>query len=82
MVIINCKKCLKDNEMPSKRFKICINCNTRSKKSNKVVNTSLNTIMNIEPSNTNRFLEIYYLIEEISSYLTIYEFFPIVEKYI
>lgn len=70
MVIINCKKCLKDIEMPSRRFKICTNCNTRTNKKNEFI-----CLNKIEPSKENRLFEIFYLIKEISSYLTIYELY-------
>ncbi len=71
MVIINCKKCLKEHVMPSRRFKICTNCNPKNKK----IKFTSTTIINLEPLNRNRLLDIFYLINEISSYLTIYELY-------
>jgi hypothetical protein len=71
MVIINCKKCTKDVEMPNKRYKICYICNRKNNKDDIIIKNEVNVIS----SNENRLLEIYYLIKEISSYLTIYELY-------
>lgn len=63
MVIINCKKCLKDVDMPNRRFKICINCNTRKKKQSiEKTDNSTSMLFNYTPEN---------VIYEIVSFLTI-----------
>lgn len=73
MVIINCKKCAKDFEMPNKRYKICYHCSR--KKNNKDDIVIKNNVNDNIISNNNRLLDIYFLIDEISSYLTIYELY-------
>ena len=35
MVIITCKKCGEDSDMPSRRFKLCLSCNKRGNKTEK-----------------------------------------------
>ena len=73
MVIINCKKCSKEIEMPNKRYKICFICNRKNNKE-KINDFIVNNVI-ITSSNDNRLLDIYYLINEISTYLTIYELY-------
>ena len=66
MVIITCKKCGKYNEMPSRRFKLCLICNKRIKKVEKKTEIISSNLFNVIP---------YFVIHEISYYLTISEIY-------
>ena len=67
MPLINCKKCKENIDMPSTRFKICNRCNKR----NRNRNTSI--IVKETKSNESNILDIFFLLDEIASYLTIYD---------
>jgi len=65
MVLITCKKCNSNIDMPNKRYKICTNCNIKTIIKKKSIITENTLEFNI--------LNIFYLIPEICSYLTLYE---------
>ena len=69
MVLITRKKCNISVDMPTRCFKLCTNCKTRKKKVQNITDT---TIVD-ESIPTFDILNIFYLISEISTYLTAYE---------
>jgi hypothetical protein len=64
MIIINCKKCKNGVEVPDKRYKICLQCKN---------GIAITTPLSIIKSPTNNIQNVFFLLETISSYLTIYE---------
>ncbi len=88
MVIITCKKCGEDVDMPSRRFKLCLSCNTRVDKIKKSKNVEKNKkttqikqikqeLAEVIESNSSDLFNIIpdHVIREISSYLTISEIY-------
>jgi hypothetical protein len=71
MVLIICKKCNSESEMPNKRFKICLRCNKR-----KTVDIG-ETETGICVENLFTITSIYFLIPSITEYLTIYDTYNI-----
>lgn len=69
MVLINCKRCNKDYEMPNKRFKICTNCKPKK--------TQIEKYNLKEDKCSFSLLDIFYLITSIIPYLTIYEVYSL-----
>jgi hypothetical protein len=69
MVLINCKKCNKSVDMPTRCFKLCTDCKIIKKTVN---NKIIKTEKSISTSTFDIF-NIFYLMTEISSYLTAYD---------
>ena len=69
MITINCNKCKIVTEVPDRRYKTCLKCKNGNKNNITIKESYDNS------SNDNNIQYIFFLIENISSYLTIYEIY-------
>jgi hypothetical protein len=75
MVTINCKDCSNDVNMPNRKFKICFDCKNKPKKNKKKEVVLFDKSKSIITPSDNRLDNIFFLLVEISTYLTITEIY-------
>jgi len=71
MITINCKKCNNDCEVLNRRYKICDNC--KMNRCKRIFETSLSSPCSLYSTKIDMFKDVYFIIPEICTYLTITE---------